>query len=421
MARPPILRGTLREGGAIELLRELETKRITGELRFESDDEAGLIVFYGGEIALEQELRGDGRDPVDVFLELKEGTYEIRPRLPALPVSKGDDYVKTGSLAVHVPADLMSYCERGGLTGRLELSHEGRRAEAIYDAGELLAIELDGRGDVELSEVFAWEQGRFRIELDPSAPARFREAEAEEAETTEYVAVPKRREDTSQFLRVVEMALVDVLERSEKARSPTRTSPPMPPPPKARPRPPAVPPPPRRKDEHTVRLIYLTGDPPSLDQDTTTRHVARGSALEIALTDARPERRAATTDALEPEPMPEERETNETQEEAEQPRASEPSAEGIGGGKEAHEADVAAPEAKVDTAASESRADSAENDLSEKDRERVLEELNAQPPLELPAVQKSGGIPLAGVGWALVVLLLGFAILALLAQLPPLS
>src|SRR5690606_8246567 len=143
-----------------------------------------------------------------------------------------------------------------------------------------------------------------------------------EAETTEYVAVPKRREDTSQFLRVVEMALVDVLERSEKARSPTRTSPPMPPPPKARPRPPAVPPPPRRKDEHTVRLIYLTGDPPSLDQDTTTRHVARGSALEIALTDARPERRAATTDALEPEPMPEERETNETQEEAEQPRAS---------------------------------------------------------------------------------------------------
>lgn len=389
MSRPPVLRGTLQEGGAIELLRELEAKRVTGELRFESEDDAGLIVFYGGEIALEQELRGDGRDPVDVFLELREGTYEIHPRLPVLAVSKGDDYVKTGSLAVHVPADLMSYCERGGVTGRLQLTHEGRRAEVIYDAGELLAIELDGRDDADLSEVFGWEQGRFRIELDPSAPARFREAEAEEAPTTEHVPVPKKgREDTRQFLRVVEMALVDVLDQSERARSPTRTSPPMPPPPKARPRPPAVPPPPppRRTDEHTVRLIYLGGDPPSLESDTSTRHVAKGSALEIALTDARPERRAAgSTQAAEPDPMAKTREANE-KDEAPQPAA----------------ADAA------------DAAEGAENEV------QVAAEPDHPPPLELPPAEERGH-PLAGAGWALAVLLLGVAILALLARLPPLQ
>src|SRR5690606_10439541 len=146
----------------------------------------------------------------------------------------------------------------------------------------------DGRGDADLSEVFAWEQGRFRIELDASAPERARAAE--EAPTTEYVAVPKRRDDTRQLLRAVDRALVGVLDSSRRARSPTRTSPPMPEPPKARPRPRALPPPPpprRRTEEHTVRLIYLSGEPPTPSAaDISTRHVAKGSATEVALTDA---------------------------------------------------------------------------------------------------------------------------------------
>lgn len=405
MSRPSVLSGTLSEGGAIELLRELEEKRITGELRFESDDEAGMIALYGGAIAVEQELRGDGRDSVDVLLELTDGRYEIRPRLPTLPVSKGDDFVKTGSLAVHVPADLMGYCEGGGLTGRLELRHEGRRAEAIYDAGELLAIELDGREDVDLSEVFGWEQGRFRIELDPEAPARFRAAE--EAPTTEYVAVPKeevpgarreeppreapqdapardsKREDTRQFLRVVEMALVDVLDKSERARSPTRTSPPMPPPPKARPRPPAMPPPPpkKRPDDHTVRLIYLGGDPPKIQRDTSTRHVAKGRASETALTVARPERRAVQ--AAEPENMANKREIEKEKSKSD--------------GDEPVEAGV--------------RAERVEQDVLPEPAVAPVPASTPEPPAN----------PLASVAWAFGVLLLGLTILALLAKLPPLQ
>jgi hypothetical protein len=426
MPRPPVLSGTLRRGGAIELLRELEEKRITGELRFESDDEEGLISFYGGAIAADQELRGDGRDPVDVLLELQGGIYEIHPRLPVLAVSKGDDFVKTGSLAVHVPADLMSYCERGGLTGRLELSHEGQRAEAIYDAGELLAIELDGRGDADLSEVFAWEQGRFRIELDATASERIRSVE--DAPTTEYVAVPKKkRDDTRQFLRVVEMALVDVLDHSERARSPTRTSPPMPPPPKARPRPSALPPPPlprRRVDDHTVRLIYLSGDPPSPSAaDTSTRHVAKGSATEVALTDARPERRAgtphrgATPQPPEPEPM------------AKQPSKKKKPASETRAPSKVREVER---EVEVETADVEASgtSDLETSEVDPREQPRKVE-IAAKPPatedIELPlptgevAKPAESGTALEGVAWAIGLLLIGIGILAILAQLPPLE
>ncbi len=384
MARPPVLSGELREGGAIELLRELEQRRITGVLRFESDSASGEIELYGGEIAVQQPAREDGRDPVDVLLGLGPGRYQVTQRLPVLSVSRGDDYAKRGSLAVHVPADLMTYCEQAGLTGTLELRHEGHRAEAIYDAGELLAIELDGRGEADLSEVFGWEQGSFRIELDPGAPARFREEN--EAPTIERPAV-RKREDTRQFLRVVEMALADVVQESERARSPTRTSPPLPPPPKARPRPATLPAPPARSiDEHTVRLIYLGGEPPEVHDDARTRHVSKGEA-ELALTEARPERRRAS--------LPE-------------PRA------------------MADDENDVDTTSTETEAESSEAAEDESTAAPEASSKPSAPEASKPSEQKPAApqpAPLVAFGgaaaWAVGFVLLALVILAVLAHLPP--
>lgn len=410
MARPPVLRGELAKGGAIELLRELEQKRITGVLRYEDGASAGEIVLYGGEIAVEQPPREDALDPVEVLLELGAGRYEVHQRLPPLAVSKGDDYVRTGSLAVHVPADLMRYCEHAGLSGVLELRHEGRRAEAIYEAGELLAIQIDGEGTTtDLSEIFGWEQGRFRVELDPGAPTRFRE---EEATTTELPVVPregKKREDTRQFLRVLEMALVDVIDKSERARSPTRTSPPLPPPPKARPRPVSVPPPEKRStDEHTVRLIYLSGDPPAVaPKDTSTRHVQRGDAAEAVLTEARPERRAAHPQA-EPEAM------------AKKKNRDAASAKS----REASDADELKADATEEASdADELKADAPEEESPAGQNEARLEPAppEAAPPAAPAAAAKKGapGHPLEAAAWAIGVLLLGLLILAVLARLPP--
>ncbi len=296
-ARDRPLRGEIARGGVIELLRECEARRLTGALRFwgEGADAGtvGSVRLFGGEIAVDQSPRDDGQDPVDVLLELESGRYELEPALPPLPVSRGTDRVRTGSLAVHVPVDLMAYCEQAGLTGVLELTHEGRRAEAFYEGGELLAIELDGRDATDLHEVFAWEQGRFRITLDLAAPRRATvEASAPGGPTKQEdwtPAPPEKRETTRQFLRVVEMALADVIDRSEKARSPTRTSPPLPPPPRKRPRPQSVPPPrARTRPDQTVRLVYLSAEPSPVKRVETesTRHVRTDVSAEVVGTAA---------------------------------------------------------------------------------------------------------------------------------------
>lgn len=392
MSSPPPSRGQIPEGGAIDLLRELETNRVTGVLRYESDGKSGEILLFGGEIAVDQKPRSDGDDPVDAFLSAGELRYEIRQELPELPVSRGDGRTKQGSLAVHVPADLMNWCEHAGLTGVLELTHEGRRAEAFYERGELLAIELDGSDAADLHEVFGWEQGRFRVRLDEEAIARFHRDHAEPPEAEAWApAPPAKREDTRQFLRVVEMALAEVVDTSEKARSPTRTSPPLPPPPKKRPRPDSMPPPrTRRRDEQTVRLIYLSGDPPPpQEEDASTRHVRGDVTAEFALTEAQPERRARIEES--PPMAKKKKKTPKKPQPAPEPEA--PQEERVTEASEAEEAAAPEPTPK------------------KKSAEPAPPETPSPPP---------GGLAGAA-GWTLGTVALGVAILALLALLPPVS
>ena len=441
MPRDPVASGEIPEGGPIELLREVELGRVTGALCFAFGEIRGEIALFGGEIAVDQTLRDDGLDPVDVLLSLSEGTYELHQRLPPLAVSRGDDYAKTGSLAVHVPVDLMNYCEHAGLTGVLELRHEERRAEAFYDAGELLAIELDGQDAADLHEVFAWEQGRFRITLDPHALARFREEEVEVAAVVAAVVVPeaagwakappKKREDTRQFLRVVEMALADVITESEKARSPTRTSPPLPPPPRARPRPKTIPPlPPRRRpDDHTVRLIYLTGDAPEQTQRSSTRHVQKDVPAEFAITEARPERRA---DPEHSEPMAKKRKersaapkpaTDDAKvapEDEPEPEATAAKTKAADAGAEAEPQPKAEPKAEVKAEPMPEAKAKAEPETSPKSEPSAKPEASASSGKSGRKAAPAGGL-LGAAGWALGVFALGLGVLALLAHLPPVS
>jgi len=414
-AKPPILRGDLADGGAVELLRACEARRITGELRFtgaaHDDGVSGVVRLIGGEIAVDQPPRDDGLDPVDLLLDLDSATYEVHQALPPLPVAKGDDHEKSGSLAVHVPVDLMSYCEKAGLTGVLELRHEGRRAEAVYEGGELITIELDGQDATDLQEVFAWEQGRFWIRLDPEAPQRF-ELEEEPLDDEGLVdgwapAPPKKRENTRKFLRVVEMALVDVLDRSEKARSPTRTSPPLPEPPKARPRPSTIPPPPtRRRDEQTVRLVYLTGKRSPVERAesvSSTRHVQKGGErAERVGAEAAPERRARIE---EDQPMAKKRRKKKKKTPAKrsaQPKASE---------SKASESKASEPK---DEAAPKKAAAGPEKPSDPKSSK------SADSGPSSPPAPASPWMPIATAsGWALGVLGLGLLILFVLGQLPP--
>lgn len=323
MAGELVREGAIPPDGVLELLRSIETARTSGVLRFEIDGSWREVALVAGQLALDQ-AASDGADPVEALLQARSGRFEILQRLPPLAVSKGDTRVRTGSLAVHVPVDLMTYCEGAGLTGVLEFVRDDERAEAVYDKGELTAIQFGGRAGGDVNEVFAWETGTFKIEalpvvpeldvelLPPSVPPPPMPVSAEPAlpsapapRRDETVPISRkarrRRDETGQnFLKVIETTLGAIVDNAEKGRSPTRTSPPLTPAPA--PRPESLPPA-RPSRESTVRIIYLTGDASPLVKDApgvgSTRHVQARVAGEGVLPKASPERTRVTPKSAE--------------------------------------------------------------------------------------------------------------------------
>jgi hypothetical protein len=292
----PAMSGAIGEGGVLQILVDIEKRRTTGVLHFKAEDVEGELELVAGQPAVDQKELADGRDPVEVFLGLREGTYEVFQRLPILPVSKGDAKHREGSLNVHVPADVMNYCERAGLTGTLVFENEGRAALAIYDRGELTAIRVDGSDDAALHDVFSWEDGTFRIEAHsepPPLPVDLGELEEIEEDPTEReptIRWQRKSAEPGQFLRVVEVALTSIIDEREKRRSPSRTGPPMPPQPASR-RPESLPPAGDKRPAR-VKVIYLGAPAVQAAGDHRTRHVAAKTGAEDALPDALPERRA---------------------------------------------------------------------------------------------------------------------------------
>ena len=260
-----VFKGEIPEDGIVSRLSEIEGYRTTGVLRFEYGETSGEVALVQGQISADQPETPKG-DLVEMLLELRAGTFELVQQLPPLPVSKGDTTFREGSLEVHIPADLMNYCERAGLTGVLEIRDGEQVAEIAYAKGELHGIRLDGLD--ELHQVFGWEEGTFRIEVRGAAPDY--EAELTEppppADPSAPAPAPDADATGKHFLKVVEVTLAEIVKEREERRPATRTSPPLPPmsgpkkhptlrPPdmKEKPKPPGK----ERKDQ-TVRVIYLS-------------------------------------------------------------------------------------------------------------------------------------------------------------------
>jgi hypothetical protein len=299
-----VLVGEITSEGVIMLLAEIEDRRTSGVLHFKAGGMTGAIELVAGQLALEQPEMSDGRDPVEVLLSLRDGSYALHQKLPPLPVSKGDEQARQGSLEVHVPADLMNYCENAGLTGKLRLEQDERSAEAIYDRGELKAIRVDGTEDTDLHEVFGWKSGHFHITAFSQAPTldvdELEVVEVEEEDPLEREPTiqftRRKKQDTSEiFLRSVEVALTDILTEREKRRGPQRTSPPAA---VRRVRESSIPgvekivrihATKKRKRQPTVRIVYASNREPA-EVLGSTRHVGRGGAESMALPEASPDR-----------------------------------------------------------------------------------------------------------------------------------
>ena len=166
MAAEAVFEGAIPAEGVGDLLGGLEQIGTTGVLSFQSTAGSGAIRLVHGQVA-DGEASADEERALEVLLSLREGEFAVYPKLPHLPVSRGTDTTRRGSLGVHPPADLMRYCEAAGLTGRLLLEHRGRLAIGYYEKGELSDVSIDGGTAADFVLALEWTEGTFRVDAVP--------------------------------------------------------------------------------------------------------------------------------------------------------------------------------------------------------------------------------------------------------------
>jgi hypothetical protein len=166
MAAEAEFEGTIPAEGVGDLLGGLEQIGTTGVLAFQSTAGSGAIRLVHGQVA-DAEATPDEERALEVLLSLRDGEFAVYPKLPHLPVSRGTDTTRRGSLAVHPPVELMRYCEGAGLTGRLLLEHRGRLAIGYYDKGELSDVSIDGGTAADFVVALEWTEGTFRVDAVP--------------------------------------------------------------------------------------------------------------------------------------------------------------------------------------------------------------------------------------------------------------
>lgn len=395
MAYEPAMSGEIPMEGMLDVLRQIEERRISGRLRFTAQageqKETGEVELVAGQLALDQDPLPDGTDPVERLLELRGGIFVVHQRLPPLAVAQGDDQNKRGSLAVHAPTDLMTYCEQGGLTGTLRLINAGSLVEMVYEAGELLGIRVDGQDNADLSHVFSWEDGRFEIgvgrDVRSLVPGGVVEDPTDREPTTQFVR-PGANDTGKHFLKVLEVALTDIVDRRERAQHKGKGQTVRPALPSVRPRPKSVMPPaakPRR--DATVRLVIL-----GHDDDAVASAIDRSAGRPANA--KRAAAREEKIEAREDEAM--------SDDETEAPEAT------------TTEAEPAEQDAEPEATASEDRAEDEVQPEPAATKKKPEPEAAAVP-AKPPAVEETW---VGTLGWMAVVVVLGIGILAVLAKLP---
>ncbi len=166
MVADAVFEGPIPEQGVGDLLGCLEEIRTSGVLAFQSPSGSGAIRLVHGQIADDAATAEEER-ALETLLSLRDGQFAVYPKLPPLPVSRGTDTTRRGSLAVHPPTELMRYCENAGLTGRLLLEHRGRLAIGYYDKGELSDVSIDGGSPADFVTALEWTEGSFRVDAVP--------------------------------------------------------------------------------------------------------------------------------------------------------------------------------------------------------------------------------------------------------------
>jgi hypothetical protein len=427
MAYEPAMSGEVPVEGMLDVLRQIEERRISGRLRFTAKNEKGQgetgeVELVAGQLALSQDPLPDGTDPVERLLVLRGGIFVVHQRLPVLAVSQGDDQNKRGSLAVHAPSDLMTYCENAGLTGTLRLINAGSLVDMIYEAGELLGIKVDGNENADLSHVFSWEDGRFEIgvgrDVRSLMPGAAPEDPSDREPTTQFVR-PGANDTGQHFLKVLEVALTDIVDRRERAQHKGRNAQSAPQP-SVRPRPPTLAPPRERKPRRdaTVRVVILGNDDDAAARviDQTLGRGKPSRAQEPAMAkkpNETPKTKAAEAATPASKPKDEPKAIKATEPAASATKASETKAsETMASATKASTTKASATKASA-TKASEAKTVPEATETKPADPATAIEAKPAAETIEREPPERLGETAL----WAVAVFILGIGVLAALARL----
>jgi hypothetical protein len=202
----PEVEGALEQRPPAELIALVERKRITGVLEAHDGPRRWELTLRGGEIEkVESSVESD--DPIGGLLALERGKYRLRQQLLLPDGATCDRRVATGRLEAHGPVELVRTCERGGLNGTLRLKNEGRLVEALFDAGVLTTITLDGHQDVEARDLWGWSVGEWAILARPALDPP-----------------PNPKDSGLEFLKEFEVAAVSFLAAAERRAATTWTT-----------------------------------------------------------------------------------------------------------------------------------------------------------------------------------------------------
>ena len=167
MSAAAVIEGAIPAEGVDGLLLGLAELGTTGVLEFENSHVHGTVQLVRGQIA---DPDGAEKRAVELLLSLRDGAFAVYPKLPHLPISRGNESSRRGSLSVHSPADLMRYCELAGLSGRLLLENRGQLAIGRYHGGQLEEVSIDGGSADDFVQALDWDEGTFRVDSVPPPP-----------------------------------------------------------------------------------------------------------------------------------------------------------------------------------------------------------------------------------------------------------
>jgi hypothetical protein len=164
------LTGSLSEVPFEQLLAALKKQLFTGTLIVDGDTKQVVFELRGGSFDSAQ-VGGKGGNPEAIaarLAKLRDGSYEVRQRLPDLKGALGSAASLEGEVGDVPLAEIMRHCEANALSCTLLVVGGFDRGEVTYRAGEIVDVMLNGQHDSDaIVEIVGWKGARFRVSAPP--------------------------------------------------------------------------------------------------------------------------------------------------------------------------------------------------------------------------------------------------------------